>query len=194
MNASRNKPGWPASLGNINSRPRYPKRSAREDCVLVRWRSIVASLFGWLVAWGFWLSVTHRFHPTFALALIVTTSLIVAFASASYCNHLVLIPLFWASHRRWEYVRWLFVTMAMLTVIALAIIRSSYFNLFGPDSDPNGVYKHFAIDFFGMMVHVAVAALLVWTVRPLGRMAELATVKAEQSDAHKSPVGREFES
>ncbi|REK21332.1 MAG: hypothetical protein DWQ41_21820 [Planctomycetota bacterium] len=28
MNASRNRPGWLASLGNVNSRPRYPKRSA----------------------------------------------------------------------------------------------------------------------------------------------------------------------
>jgi hypothetical protein len=156
--------------------------------------SIVASLFGWLVAWAFWLALTHRFHPTFALALIVTTCLIVAFAAASYCNHLVLVPRFWALNRRWEYVCWLSVTMAMFTAIALAIIRISYFNLFGPDSDPNGVYKHFAIDFFGMMVHVAVAALLVWSTRPLGRMAERLIMKAEQSDPPKSPINREFES
>ena len=26
MNASRNRPGWLASLGNVNSRPRYPGR------------------------------------------------------------------------------------------------------------------------------------------------------------------------
>ena len=29
MNASRNRPGWLASLGNVYSRPRYPKRSPK---------------------------------------------------------------------------------------------------------------------------------------------------------------------
>lgn len=82
----------------------------------------------------------------------------------------------------------------MFTAIALAIIRLSYFNLFGPDADPNGVYKHFAIDFFGMVVHVAVAALLVWFKRSMGRKAERTIMKAEQSDPPKSPVSREFES
>lgn len=156
--------------------------------------SMVASLFGWLVVWAFWLALTHRFHPTFTLAIIVTTCLIVAFASASYINHLVLIPRFWTLNRGWEYACWLSVTMAMFTAIALAIIRLSYFNLFGPDADPNGVYKHFAIDFFGMVVHVAVAALLVWFKRPMGRKAERTIMKPEQSDPPKSPVSREFES
>lgn len=154
-----------------------------EDGVLVPKWSIVASLFGWLAASAFWLALTHRFHPTFSLAIIVTTCLVIAFALASYVNHLVLIPRFWALKRRWGYVGWLFVTMAVFTAIALAIIRISYFNLFGPDADPNGLYKHFAIDFFGMMVHVAVAALLVWSTRRFGRMSEVTRTKAEQSDA-----------
>ena len=84
--------------------------------------------------------------------------------------------------------------MAIFTAIALAIIRISYFKLFGPDSDPNGVYKHFAIDLFGMLVHVAVAALMVWSTRPLERMIDRTIRNAEQTDPPKSPVVREFES
>jgi hypothetical protein len=140
-----------------------------EDCDLVSRRSIVVSLLAWLLVWGFWLCLTIRFHPTFALALIATTSLIVAFAAASYCNHLVLIPRFWVLNRRFVYIFWLATTMAILTAFALVIIRISYFNLVGPDSDPNGAYKHFAIDFFGMILHVAVAASVVWATRPLRR-------------------------
>lgn len=83
--------------------------------------------------------------------------------------------------------------MAMFTAIVLAIIRISYFKLFGPDVDPYGAYRHFAIDFFGMMVHVAAAALLVWSKRALGRMAERGITKAAQGDPPKSPAGREFE-
>jgi hypothetical protein len=161
---------------------------------LIYKRSIVVSLFGWLVAWAFWLSLTHRFHPTFALALIVTTSLIAAFAAASYCNHLILVPRLWELKRPWEYVCWLAATMAIFTAIALAIIRISYFAMFGPDADPYGVYKHFAIDFFGMMLHVAIAALIVWSTRPFARMIDRTIMKAEPRDARKSPVGREFES
>ena len=157
-------------------------------------RSIAISLFGWLVTWGFWLSLTHRFHPTFALALIVTTSLISAFAAASYCNHLIFVPRLWELNRPWEYVCWLVVTMAIFTAIALAIIRISYFEMFGPDADPYGVYKHFAIDYFGMMVHVAIAALIVWSTRSFARTIDRRPMNAEPSDPPKSPVGREFES
>jgi hypothetical protein len=85
------------------------------------------------------------------------------------------------------------VTTAIFTAIALAIIRISYFEMFGPDTDPYGVYKHFAIDYFGMMVHVAIAALIVWSTRAYARMIDRRTMKAEPSDPPKSPVGREFE-
>ena len=125
-------------------------------------RAIVASLLGWLFAWAFWLTLTHQFHPTFTLALIVTTSLIVAFAAASYCNHLIYIPRLWALNKRWQYAGALTATMMVFTAIALAIIRVSYLNLFGPDADPYGAYKHFAIDLFGMTVHVALAAIIAW--------------------------------
>jgi hypothetical protein len=161
---------------------------------LIYKRSIVVSLFGWLGAWTFWLSLTYRFHPTFTLALIVTTSLIVAFAAASYCNHLILMPRYWTLNRRGEYVCWLAATMAIFNAIALAIIRTSYFEMYGPDADPYGVYKHFAIDLFGMIVHVAIAAAIVWLIRTFAKTTDRTFIEAEPSDARKSPIGREFES
>ena len=51
--------------------------------------------------------------------------------------------------------------MLGLIAAALAVIRVSYLKLFGPDADPNGVSKHFAIDLFGMAVHLPAAAVVV---------------------------------
>ena len=48
--------------------------------------------------------------------------------------------------------------MVIFTGLALTVIRISYFKTLGPDPDPNGVYVHFAIDFTGMVVHLAAAA------------------------------------
>jgi hypothetical protein len=125
-------------------------------------RTKLISMFGWLGAWVFWLLSTYRFHPTFSLALITTTSLVCAFAGATYCNHCVYIPRFWSVNKRWQYWVWLAGTMTILTAIALAIIRVSYLRALGPDSDPYGLVKHYAIDLFGMIVHVGIAA---WIVR-----------------------------
>src|SRR5262245_19053350 len=122
---------------------------------------LALSVIAWLLAWAFWLAVTHAYHPTFALALIVTTSLIVVYAAAAYANHLVLIPKFWRAQRRVAYVAALLATMALLNAAALTIIRISYYNAVGPDADPNGTYIHYGIDFFGMSVHLAAAAIVV---------------------------------
>ncbi len=64
-----------------------------------------------------------------------------------------------------KYTLTLVATMAILTASALAVIRLAYFLVLGPDADPLGVYKHFAIDIFGMVVHVSAAALVVWLVK-----------------------------
>ena len=56
----------------------------------------------------------------------------------------------------------LLVTMAVFTGVALAVIRVSYSKLEGPDPDPNGLYIHYGIDFFGMVVHLLGAAGVVW--------------------------------
>lgn len=142
----------------------YACRSAVEDGSVTQFRAIVLSLVAWVGVWAFWLALTNDYHPTRTLAVIVTTSLVVAYAAAAYVNHLVLVPRFWASHRRVRYLCWLAATMVVLNAAALAVIRMSYTELWGPDADPNGAYKHFAIDLFGMAVHLGVAALVVWTV------------------------------
>lgn len=120
------------------------------------------SIVAWVCVWAFWLVVTRNFHPSLAHGVVVTTSLVTAYAAAAYVNHLVLVPRLWLAGFRWRYIAWLVGTMTLLTGIALAVIRAAYFTWTGPDSDPYGVYKHYAIDLFGMAVHLSVAALVVW--------------------------------
>ena len=129
-------------------------------------RSLVLclSLAAWVGVWAFWLTLTRDFHPSLSHAVVGTTSLVVAYATAAYINHLVLVPRLWAAGRRWRYAALLVGTMALLTGVALAVIRVAYLAWSGPDADPNGVYKHYAIDLFGMAVHLGVAALVVWVV------------------------------
>ena len=125
------------------------------------------SLLAWGGVWAFWLATTHTFHPTFVLAVIVTTSLVTAYAAAVYVNHLMLLPRLWRAGRRWTYVGWLAATMCLLTAAALVIIRVSYRTMWGPDTDPLGAYKHYLIDLLGMAVHVAAAAGTVVLFRQL---------------------------
>ncbi len=123
------------------------------------------SIAAWVGVWAFWLAVTRSFHPTLAHGLVVTTSLVMAYAVAAYINHLALVPMLWVAGKRWRYFGWLLGTMALLTGVALTVIRAAYLSWSGPDADPYGVYKHYAIDLFGMAVHLCVAALVVWMVR-----------------------------
>lgn len=124
-------------------------------------RRLGISLIVWFMVWLFWLAMTHQFHPMLILAVIVTTCLVLAYAVESYLNQLLLIPKYWRAGRRWEYALWLSLSMTLLTAGALAAIRISYLKLWGADADPYGVYKHFAIDLFGMIVHVSVSNLAV---------------------------------
>lgn len=124
------------------------------------------SAVAWVGAWAFWLALTRDHHPTFTLALIVTTALVAAYAAAAYLNHLVLVPRLWGTGRV-RYAVALAAVMVVFTGAALAVIRVSYLNLHGPDADPNGAAKHFAIDLFGMAVHLLAAAGVVaaWRAR-----------------------------
>ena len=128
-----------------------------------RW--VWLSALAWIGVWLFWLVTTRGFHPTFTLAVIVTTSLIGVYAAAAYVNQLILIPRFWRTGRLGPYTAWLVVVMLLLTAAALAVIRTSYTELWGLDPDKDGVYKHFAIDLFGMAVHLIVAAGVVRAFR-----------------------------
>src|SRR5215472_6169111 len=62
------------------------------------------SLVAWVAVWGFWFLTTRKFHPTAALAFIVTTALVAAYATAAYLNHLILLPRLWQVGRRWRYL------------------------------------------------------------------------------------------
>ena len=53
---------------------------------------MIPSLMAWLAVCAFWFFATRSFHPSLALAVIVTTSLIVAYGAAAYINHLILVP------------------------------------------------------------------------------------------------------
>jgi hypothetical protein len=127
-----------------------------------RIRTILGTLIVWFAVGVFWYFATRNFHLTQRLAVIVTASLVSAYAAAVYINHLVLIPRFWR-HRRWPaYWGTLLSVMIVLTSVALTVIRVSHIRALGPDPNPNGLYNHFAIDFMGMVAHVFVAAIVVW--------------------------------
>ena len=125
-------------------------------------RHIGWSILAWLAVGVFWFIATRNYHPTRELAAIVTASLITAYAAAAYTNQLVLVPRLWRPGRHAAYAAALLGVMVLLTGAALAVICTSYVRTLGPDPDPNGVYKHFGIDFFGMAIHVLAAAGVVW--------------------------------
>jgi hypothetical protein len=134
-------------------------------------RAIWLSLLVWTALWSFWFLTTRWYHPTTFLAVVVTTTLIRAYATAVCLNKLVLIPRYWRGKHLGLYSLWLLGTMAILTAIARAIIRTTYFLALGPDPDPYGLYRHYAIDFLGMVVHVVVAAGLFRLLAPLWQRA-----------------------
>lgn len=121
---------------------------------------LVLSMAGWVVVAIGWFYLTRSFHPTTALAIIVTASLMLAYALAAYANELWLIPKYWRRNRI-AYWLGLLAIMALFTAAALTVIRVSYFQTLGPDPDPNGTLKHYAIDFFGMTFHVAAFSALM---------------------------------
>lgn len=127
-----------------------------------RRRALRWSAAGWMAVALFWLIATRSFHPSWTLAMIVTGSLIVAYSSASYLNHLILIPRYFRTRQYGRYSALLLAIMLTFTGAALAVIRVAYFRLHGPDPDPNGAIKHYFIDLFGMAVHLTAAALVAW--------------------------------
>ncbi len=114
----------------------------------------------WLAVTLFWLIATYRFHPTLLLAIIVTLSLMLCYAIVIFIDWFHLQKRFAIHQKRSRYLGELASTMLAATAIALAIIRVSYFSLVGPDSDPWGFPKHFAIDLFGLIVHWIGAQIL----------------------------------
>ena len=75
-------------------------------------------------------------------------------------HHLCLIPKYLRAGRTGAYLVYLILSMVVLTAIALAIIKVSYLYVFGP-YPVNYWYIDFAIDFFGMAVHLVLAMVAV---------------------------------
>jgi Co/Zn/Cd efflux system component len=123
---------------------------------------LLGTLVVWLLVGLFWYFTTLHYHPYARLARTVTVSLVIAYATTVYLNHLLFIPRFWRANRWPAYWGSLLATMVGLTMIAVAIIRVSHIRSLGPDPNPNGLYVHFAIDFAGMVGHVFAAAGVVW--------------------------------
>lgn len=125
-----------------------------------RSRTIGLSMLGWLTVGLFWLVVTRNYHPTWTLATIATSSLVSAYAVAAYVHHRYLIPKYWQADRVAMHVVLLVTAMIFLTGFALAIIRFSYLHAFGP-YPVDDWYIDYAIDFFGMAVHLVMAVVVV---------------------------------
>lgn len=127
-----------------------------------RARLIALAHLAWIAVGIFWYFITRNSHPTTELAIIVTASLVAASAVVTDINLFELIPWYWRPHRFGTYAFALLGTIAALTALALAVIRLSYFHRLGPDPDPHGLYKHFAIDLCGIAAHVMLASAVVW--------------------------------
>lgn len=135
---------------------------------IIKTISIRGQILLWLILLAFWIAFSIDYHPTLVIDVIVTSVLLVAYASAIYLNHLILIPRFFRSHSYLQYFGGLLVSMAALTFLALFAIRATYFSLW----DPNQIgdyWQHYALDLFGMIVHVAAAALLLWIISRIKR-------------------------
>ncbi|QDU19566.1 hypothetical protein [Urbifossiella limnaea] len=133
---------------------------------MTRRAALAWSAVAWVGVWAFWPALTHDHQPTFTLARIVTTALVAVYAAAAFLNHLVLVPRLWAGSCAKHGLAPVGMVCG-LTAAALTVIRVSYLNLHGPDADPNGAAKHFAIDLFGMAIHLLAAAGVValWRAR-----------------------------
>lgn len=118
------------------------------------------SLLGWIGVGGFWLIATRGYHPSWPLAGVATASLVVAYAGASYVNHLILIPRYLRNGRPGIYAAALAGVMVVFTCVAIAVLRLFYVHALGLGA-VNSLGVDFGLDFFGMAVHVAGAALIV---------------------------------
>ena len=137
-------------------------------------RRIGSAVLAWIVIGLVWLALTHDFHPNLTVAAIVTATLVSAYALAAFANHLWLIPKYWRARRYLAYAGVLGATMALLTALALAVICVPYTRIEGRIPDLERLAYNYAIDLFGMVVHVVGAALVVaveryYSLRVAGR-------------------------
>lgn len=123
-------------------------------------RRLTLSLLAWLAVGAFWLLATRGFHPSWDLAIVATGSLVVAYAGASYANHLILIPKYLRRGFVVKYCGALAALAMGFTALALAILRTYYIRAIGAGS-VHSLELDYALDLFGMIVHLAGAAGVV---------------------------------
>lgn len=119
----------------------------------------------WLAVFLFWLFVTRGFHPTLAIAMLATAVLVAAFALAVYANDLFLLPRL-ARRRLWlRYALSLLLVVVILDLAAVLLIQFIYDQLWGPDPLRYGFWFNMASDGAGIILHLALAAGILWFVR-----------------------------
>ena len=119
----------------------------------------------WISLWFFWVFVSRHNHPIVLLNCLATALMLTSFAAVIYMNWLVLIPRFWLRQFFFAYWFSLSVTACALTAIVVVLIQKVYDVLWGPDPLRFGFWINYGLDFTGMCVHLAAAALVVWLTR-----------------------------
>ena len=133
-------------------------------------RHLAMSLLAWLAVGAFWLLATRGFHPSWDLAIVATGSLVVAYAGASYVNHLILIPGYLRRGFVVKYLGFLAATALGFTALGLAVLRTYYIWVVGAGA-VHSLELDYALDLFGMIVHLAGAAGVVRLYRRRSRRA-----------------------
>ncbi|MEM1423937.1 MAG: hypothetical protein AAGH64_08025 [Planctomycetota bacterium] len=119
--------------------------------------TLTLSLVAWCALGSTWYALTTRFHPDRATAALVTAALIGSYALASYANHLFLVP-----RLRGRGIGYWVACAAVACVsgaVGLLGARTVYI-LRG--HTPGSPLYNLAIDTFGAIVHLAIAAGVVW--------------------------------
>ncbi|MDP4231055.1 MAG: hypothetical protein Q8916_11705 [Bacteroidota bacterium] len=118
----------------------------------------------WICLFIFWVAFSRNYHPALFIDVVVTLILLSGYAFVVYVNILALIPRFWRQKRLLKYWLALLSSMLLTTLVILALVRLVYSSF----SDPARIgdyWEHFAIDFFGMAVHVFAAVCFVRIIR-----------------------------
>ena len=121
----------------------------------------------WLCVFALWLFATRRFHPTWTIAVCATAILVSTSALAVYLDALLLRPRF-ARRRLWvQYASSLLATIVALDLAAVLLIGVVYDWLWRPDPLRFGFWFNVLSDGFIIVLHLSVAALVVWLARRL---------------------------
>lgn len=119
-------------------------------------------VMAWLAAWAFWVVVNRRHHPTLAIDVVATGCLMAGCAVAVYAHQMLIRPRF--RGRTISYFTALMTAMIVATVASVFAIMWVYDRMWGPDPARYGLGFNLATDFAGVVVHVVLAATIVWVV------------------------------